>query len=125
MITTQNMVPITGAKPEMKPRKSIPANQAETSRDLEERILASPQPFTYENGAANAPTGRVNGATLGEPYGRPAESLNAKTRSMGTHVGCANTQDTNLGAVGYTKEQIEKARGYRERDSVRPGRRNK
>src|SRR6266704_3034018 len=29
----------------MAPRPSIPANQAETSKDLEERLKANPQPF--------------------------------------------------------------------------------
>src|SRR6266481_7602153 len=55
MITTQNMMPITASKTAMKPRSSIQTNQAETSKDLEERLLAATQPFTYEGGAATLP----------------------------------------------------------------------
>src|SRR5258708_3952548 len=64
---------ITGVPPgapirSMAPRPSIPANQAETSKDLEARLVAAPQPFTYEGGSATLPTGHVDMSRLGEPY---------------------------------------------------------
>jgi hypothetical protein len=52
----------------MAPRPSIPANQAETSKDLEARILANPQPFTYEGGAATLLPGSVRFAEVGIGY---------------------------------------------------------
>jgi hypothetical protein len=113
----------TGAKPEMTPRQSIRANQAETSQDLERRILAAPQPFTYEGLAATSPTGRHDGSTEGVPYNVMA-SVNAKPQSYGKLVGVGNTNATEdeLAAVGYTREEIMAARGYRERATTKRGR---
>src|SRR5580704_2152845 len=45
-------VPASSPIRSMAPRPSIPANQADTSLDLERRLVAAPQPFTYEGGAA-------------------------------------------------------------------------
>ncbi len=52
----------------MAPRPSIRANQAETSKDLEERLQANPQPFTYEGGAATLLPGSVKFAEVGIGY---------------------------------------------------------
>jgi hypothetical protein len=99
--------PITGVSPSspihsMVPRPSIPADQAETSKDLERRLVANPQPFTYEGGAATLTTDRLDMSQLGEPY-NVMSPVDAKTRSMGTHVGCANTGETNWAATGDSK----------------------
>jgi hypothetical protein len=56
--------PITGVPPgapirSMNPIPSIPANQAETSKDAEARILAPPQPFTYNTLSAALAAPRV------------------------------------------------------------------
>jgi len=65
--------PITGVAKDspirsMAPRPSIPANQAETSKDLEERLQANPQPFTYQGGAATLLPGSVKFAEVGIGY---------------------------------------------------------
>jgi hypothetical protein len=86
----------------MAPRPSIPANQAETSSDLEKRLLAKPQPFTYEGGAATLAAGSHDGSTEGIPYNVMAD-VNAKPQSYGAYVGCGNTSETNYAATGDTK----------------------
>ncbi|SRR6266478_4128245 len=104
----------------MAPRPSIPANQAETSRDLERRIVAAPQPFTYEGGAATTPTGRLDMSTLGIPYNVMAP-VDAKPQSYGAYVGCGNTQMTadEARSTGHDRAQVIGWRGYREQQSVR------
>lgn len=82
--------PITGVSPSspirsMVPRPSIPANQAETSKDLEARIRANPQPFTYEGGAATLRTDRHDGSTEGVRYNVMAP-VNARPQSYGSRV---------------------------------------
>jgi hypothetical protein len=52
----------------MAPIPSIRANQAETSKDAEARILAPPQPFTYEGGSATLLPGSVKFAEVGIGY---------------------------------------------------------
>jgi len=52
----------------MAPRPSIPANQADTSNDLEKRLMANPQPFTYQDGAATLAAGSVRFAEVGIGY---------------------------------------------------------
>src|SRR5437588_7185479 len=69
----------------MAPRPSIPANQAATSSDLEKRLMARPQPFTYEGGAATLPTDRLDMSKLGIPYNVMAD-VNAKPQNMGAYV---------------------------------------
>jgi hypothetical protein len=110
----------TGARPEMSPRQSIGTDAKLTSQDLERRISAAPQPFTYEGLAATSPTDRHDGSTEGVPYNVEA-GVNAKPQSYGKLVGVGNTNATEdeLAAVGYTRAEIMAARGSREQDSVR------
>jgi hypothetical protein len=81
--------PITGVPKDapirsMAPIPSIPANQAETSRDLEKRLMAPPQPFTYEGGAATLLPGSVRweNAPGCVPYGQ-AVDVDARTQTYG------------------------------------------
>jgi hypothetical protein len=87
----------------MVPIPSIPANQAETSKDLEARLLAPPQPFTYDTLAATLPTGHHDGSTEGVPYNVMTDVNAEPQRLAGTHVGCANTGETNWAASGDSK----------------------
>jgi hypothetical protein len=45
----------TASRPAMIPRPPVLANQAETSRDIAQRVLRAPQPFTNTGGAATLP----------------------------------------------------------------------
>ena len=80
----------------MAPRPGVPANQADTSRDLMRRLSGkAPQPFTNQGGAAtlSAPTNPAYRST-----GKPRELV-----ENGTHVGCANTSlsKAEMAALGY------------------------
>jgi len=82
--------PVTGVSPSspirsMAPRPSIQADQAQTSKDLEARIRANPQPFTYEGGAATLRTDRHDGSTEGVRYNVMAP-VNAKPQNYGSPV---------------------------------------
>jgi len=88
----------TGARPEMTPRPSIRADQAQTSRDAEARLLAAPQPFTYDGAAATAPTGRHDGSTEGVRY-NVAAGVNAKPQTYGSPV---MSEKEMMEAVGYS-----------------------
>jgi hypothetical protein len=47
--------PITASTKNMTPKPGVLANQAETSLDLQNRIMKAPQPFTNKGGAATTP----------------------------------------------------------------------
>jgi hypothetical protein len=112
----------------MVPRPSIPANQAETSKDLEARILAKPQPFTYDTLAATLPTDRLDMSTLGIPYNVMAP-VDAKPQSYGKPV---MSESDAFAAVGYAPGATKgtgsiisgsPTRGV-ERQAGRPGNKN-
>lgn len=119
----------TGARPEMTGRPSIAANQADTSRDLERRLLAAPQPFTYDNTTPNMPTGRHDESTYGIPF-NPAKPVNAKPQTYGSPV---MSDKEMMAAVGYgandTKNDNPIISGYYGRSNPRetgmPGTRSK
>lgn len=115
--------PITASRTAMRPEPGVLANQAETSADLQRRLMKATQPFTNEGGAATLPTGRHDGSTEGVPYNVVAD-VNARPQSYGKPVGCANTSELNYDAVGYSRAEIMAARGYREQQSVRGVRSN-
>lgn len=65
--------PITGVSKDspirsMAPVPSIPANQAETSKNLEQVLVTPPTPFKYEGGAATLLPGSVRFAEVGIGY---------------------------------------------------------
>jgi hypothetical protein len=92
-------VPASAPIRSMVPRPSIPANQADTSNDLEKRILAKPQPFTYDTTTPNIPTGRHDGSTEGIRYNVMAP-VNARPQSYGSAV---MSDKEMLAATGDTK----------------------
>jgi hypothetical protein len=92
-------VPASAPIRSMAPRPSIQANQAETSKDLEARIRANPQPFTYEGGAATLRTDRHDGSTEGIRYNVMAP-VNARPQSYGSAV---MSDKEMLAATGDTK----------------------
>jgi hypothetical protein len=110
-------------------RPSIAANQADTSRDLEKRLLAAPQPFTYDNTTANMPTGRHDESTYGIPFNQ-AKPVNEKPQTYGSPV---MSDKEMMEAVGYsagdTKSSNPIINGYGGRGNPRqagmPGTRSK
>jgi hypothetical protein len=110
----------------MVPRPSIQADQAQTSKDLEARIRANPQPFTYEGGAATLRTDRHDGSTEGIHYNVMAP-VNAKPQSYGSPVMSdkemlAATGDSKPG--GYNSINSGFPTRGNERQAGRPGKVN-
>jgi hypothetical protein len=89
--------PITASRTAMRPQPGVLANQAETSKDLQERLTKATQPFTNEGGAATLPTGRHDGSTEGVPYNVMAP-VNARPQSYGKAV---MSEAAMFDAVGY------------------------
>jgi hypothetical protein len=128
--------PITGVPPgvpirSMAPRPSIQANQAETSSDLEKRLMARPQPFTYEGGAATLYPGSVNWNPSGAvPYDVHTDPDSGPQVRGGGHAPMSDTDA--FAAVGYssgaTKSSESIISGFptrgNQRQAGRPGSRN-
>jgi hypothetical protein len=126
-ITTKKGKPITASRTAMQPRAPVLANQAETSRDLQQRLRGqATQPFTNKGGAATLPV-PTNPAY--RSTGNPKE-LNYQIKS----IGCGNTSLSaeQMDAVGYspnaTKSDNPIISGHPSRGNVRqvgkPGSRN-
>jgi hypothetical protein len=124
--------PITGVSPSspirsMAPRPSIPANQVETSKDLEARLRANPQPFTYEGGAATLRTDRHDGSTEGVHYNVMAP-VNARPQSYGSPVMSKQEMSDAVGGgmptTGYNAINSGFPTRGNERQAGRPGKVN-
>jgi hypothetical protein len=110
--------PITASRAAMRPEPGVLANQAETSRDLQQRIDRNPQPF-IKGGAATLPA--PPNRNYSQKAGLPAKGIFGTSHggSEITHLGCANTETTDdmLAAVGEPR----KPKGYNSIISGHPG----
>jgi hypothetical protein len=109
--------PITASRTAMRPEPGVLANQAETSRDLQQRIDRNPQPF-IKGGAATLPA--PANRNYSQKAGLPAKGIfgSGHGGSEITHVGCGNTATTkeSLAATGDTLPK-----GYNSIISGHPG----
>jgi hypothetical protein len=107
--------PITASRSAMRPQPGVLANQAETSKDLQERIDRNPQPF-IKQGAATLPAPSNTTFKQGISYER-VTPVNAKTQSYGTHIGCGNTATTDDMLADVGEPRLPK--GYNEINNYR------
>jgi hypothetical protein len=111
----------------MTPREPVRATGANALPDAQRQIMQPPQPFANPHGTVNVPAPPNQNFKSVQTHSRPAKNLHGGSSQAAyniTHVGCANTGKTNFEAVGYTQADIQKARGTRERDSIRGVRNN-
>ena len=98
--------PITGARPDMRPRAPVLSDAADTSRDAEKQIMQPPQPFANPYGTVNVPAPVNQNFQKAQRAGLPAKERYGTghggyvVSAASVHSGTRMSKD-EMAAVGY------------------------
>jgi hypothetical protein len=111
MITKgKSKVPISGGRPQFRPTPNVLSDAADTSRDAQKFVKASPSPMQNRQGPMNVPAGVNQGfAKAQRPYGSTSSNLmprhSSKSQpqtSFSIHKGTTSSA-SELAALGYDR----------------------
>lgn len=88
--------PITGARPQMRPSRNVLSDAADTSRDAQELVRATPSPFQNRQGPVNLPVASHPDFRVSGDFAKAAAK-----GATGRNVSMKNAPTVNFGAVGY------------------------
>ena len=92
--------PITGSRPEMRPRPPVLTNSQQSSAQAERIIQRPPMPFENPYGPANVPAPVNRNAS--HPYGQPARNLHGGSAGASRSVtDCSIHNGTSLTDAEY------------------------
>jgi hypothetical protein len=98
--------PITGARPDMRPRPPVLSDAADTSRDAEKQIMQPADPFANPYGPLNVPAPANQNFQKSQTAGLPSKERYGTAHggyvvsSASVHSGTRMSKD-EMAAVGY------------------------